>query len=417
MNNKKGRPSEFNTESDYETTVLDFLEKEMAGAQPAEKKDLQSDELNALVSDMLKQVITESDSPQSLNELVYDKEDDLFDGLTPNLTIASKPVIDRPTSLPAATPTKPAGPDDVAVGQDTPINSGTVFSIPKPLLASESLSNAKKPLVTSAVLVCIVVVFGTVGYFFFRSSSKTPATLKSPPAAEDQLIKSPTKEVSAHIIQPSKNDLPVPAVATKPNPVPAAPDSKQPDNSRQSSIQQSVKPSSPPKEKPEDAPAKVANTPSPVKEEKPAVAPPPPQEPTPIPVAAAVEKPAVAAVPDSPPAAAPEKKPATQPPAPSASAAQSPSEPRILVAAVPISQASPAYPELALRSHASGSVVLELQIDEQGKVTRATAVSGPAIFYNAAAAAAMKWRYKPASIGGVNVSSVGKVTMDFNLKK
>ena len=92
-------------------------------------------------------------------------------------------------------------------------------------------------------------------------------------------------------------------------------------------------------------------------------------------------------------------------------------EPRKLVAAVPISQVGPAYPELALRTRASGSVVLELQIDEQGKVIKATAVGGPDIFYNAAVAAAMKWRYRPASIGGVNMRSVGKVTMDFNLKK
>jgi TonB family protein len=72
---------------------------------------------------------------------------------------------------------------------------------------------------------------------------------------------------------------------------------------------------------------------------------------------------------------------------------------------------------LALRTRASGSVVLELQVDEQGKVTKAIPVGGANIFYNAAVTAAMKWRYRPASIGSVNVSSVSKVTMDFNLKK
>jgi outer membrane biosynthesis protein TonB len=60
---------------------------------------------------------------------------------------------------------------------------------------------------------------------------------------------------------------------------------------------------------------------------------------------------------------------------------------------------------------------LELQIDDQGKVAKATPVSGPAIFYNAAVNAAMKWRYRPASINGVNVSSQSRVTMVFNLKK
>jgi len=79
-------------------------------------------------------------------------------------------------------------------------------------------------------------------------------------------------------------------------------------------------------------------------------------------------------------------------------------------------QTSPVYPEVALRTRASGSIVLELQIDDQGKVIKATPVSGPAIFHNAAVSAVMKWRYKPASIGGVNVSSQSRVTMAFNLK-
>jgi protein TonB len=80
-------------------------------------------------------------------------------------------------------------------------------------------------------------------------------------------------------------------------------------------------------------------------------------------------------------------------------------------------QTSPIYPEVALRTRASGSIVLELQIDDQGKVIKATPVSGPAIFHNAAVSAALKWRYKPASIRGVNVSSQSRVTMAFNLKK
>jgi TonB family protein len=60
---------------------------------------------------------------------------------------------------------------------------------------------------------------------------------------------------------------------------------------------------------------------------------------------------------------------------------------------------------------------MELQIDNQGKVVKAAVVSGPAIFHGAAIAAATKWRYKPASISGVNVASQSRVTMSFNLKK
>ncbi len=420
MTSNKGRPPGPDNQDDYETAVLDFLEKEMTAVQPEEKRDPQSAELDALVSDLLKQVITETEQPQSLNELVYDKEDELFSGLTPNMTKASDPVtrnpdptVHPPASLPAVTPAKPAGPDNAVIGQKAQLKSQTAPSILKPPLASESPSKGNKPLIMAAAFVCIAVILGVAGYFFFGSQGKTPAIPKSQPAAA-QAIKPQTKAVSEPV-QSAANASVVPEAPTKPTPVPAAPISKQPDNSQHPSIQQSGKPS-PSKEKPEATPAKAASAPAPAKEEKPAVTTPQVQEPAPVPVPAAVEKPAAAPVPDSS-AAVLEKKPVPPLPAPPASAAPPPAEPRSLVAAVPISQATPAYPELALRTRASGSVVLELQVDEQGKVTKATPVGGQNIFYNAAVTAAMKWRYRPASIGGVNVRSVSKVTMDFNLKK
>ncbi|MGD0099303.1 MAG: TonB family protein [Acidobacteriota bacterium] len=421
MSSDKRRPREPDNQEDYETTILDFLEKEMATVQPTEKKDPQSEELDALVSDLLKKVITETERPQTLNELVYDKEDELFSDLTPNLTKASDPGsnapdpgIDQQGTLQAMTPAKPAGPDNAVVAGHKSSSKSLTAPRPWELFASKSPAQTKKPLVMAAAVAGIAVILGAAGYFFFASSNKTPAVPKSPPAAA-QAIKPQPKAVSAPIIQPPVNGPEMPAVTTKPNPVPAEPASKQPDKPSQSSVQQSVKPT-PPKEKPEAAPVKPANAPAPVKEEKPAATPPQPQEPAPTPVSAALEKPASTPVSDSSPVT-PEKKPVAPSPAPPMSAVQPPAEMRNPVAAIPISQATPVYPEIALRTRASGSVVLELQIDEQGKVTKATPVSGPNIFYNAAVAAAMKWRYKPASIGGVNVSSASKVTMDFNLKK
>jgi protein TonB len=106
-----------------------------------------------------------------------------------------------------------------------------------------------------------------------------------------------------------------------------------------------------------------------------------------------------------------------EPSSPSPASASTASVSNNLNAAIPIAQASPVFPELALRTRASGQVVLELQIDDQGKVVKAAVMSGPGIFHSAAVAAAMKWRYKPASIGGVNVASQSRVTMSFNLKK
>ena len=68
----------------YESAVLEFLDKEMAAVQPQKKND-QADELDALVTDLLKQVITESDEkPSSGKHLLIDEEDELFAGLTPS---------------------------------------------------------------------------------------------------------------------------------------------------------------------------------------------------------------------------------------------------------------------------------------------------------------------------------------------
>jgi protein TonB len=92
-----------------------------------------------------------------------------------------------------------------------------------------------------------------------------------------------------------------------------------------------------------------------------------------------------------------------------------PTQSSAFIPPVPISQPGPSYPELALRSRTSAAVILDLQVDEQGKVTRATPVGGPVLFHPAAVAAALKWRYKPASVDGRNVPSLVRVTINFSL--
>ena len=167
--------------------------------------------------------------------------------------------------------------------------------------------------------------------------------------------------------------------------------------------------------------------PPPAKEEKPAekqVA----QSAPPVMPLAAPEKitPPVIAENPVPASAVPEKKPAQLTPiVPANTDNDAPAPPpqapvqvaaRNLVPAVAISQVSPKYPEFALRTRTSASVVLELDIDQQGKVVKATPFSGPKMFHKEAINAAMQWRYRPASVGGNNVSSQVKVTFNFNLK-
>jgi outer membrane biosynthesis protein TonB len=50
-------------------------------------------------------------------------------------------------------------------------------------------------------------------------------------------------------------------------------------------------------------------------------------------------------------------------------------------------------------------VVVIVEVDDQGNVVKASAVSGPKVLRAAAEAALLKWRFKPAVQNGVNVSS------------
>ncbi|MBN1566503.1 MAG: TonB family protein [Acidobacteria bacterium] len=82
-----------------------------------------------------------------------------------------------------------------------------------------------------------------------------------------------------------------------------------------------------------------------------------------------------------------------------------------------ISQVSPKYPAQAVKSGASASVTLDLSIDKNGNVVKATPVSGPELFHKEAIRAALKWRYKPASITGSSVPGKSRATFNFSLKK
>ena len=99
----------------------------------------------------------------------------------------------------------------------------------------------------------------------------------------------------------------------------------------------------------------------------------------------------------------------------SATPASGAAAPRKVTPAVLVSKVNPIYPELAKRTRTSASIILDLEINEQGKVVSAVPVSGPELFREAAVKAVLQWRYKPASVGGVNVPSQSRVTIAFNL--
>jgi TonB family protein len=78
-----------------------------------------------------------------------------------------------------------------------------------------------------------------------------------------------------------------------------------------------------------------------------------------------------------------------------------------------ISKPAPAYPPLAKTAKASGTVVVQVLVDEAGRVTSAQAVSGHPLLQAAAVAAAKQARFSPTLIGGKPVKVRGVLTYNF----
>jgi periplasmic protein TonB len=90
--------------------------------------------------------------------------------------------------------------------------------------------------------------------------------------------------------------------------------------------------------------------------------------------------------------------------------------PGMVQAAEIIKRVQPEYPVLARRQEISGTVEVEVDVNEKGEVVLARAVSGPSLLRPAAEAAIMNWRFKPASVGGESVPSKAKVSVSFSLQ-
>lgn len=78
-------------------------------------------------------------------------------------------------------------------------------------------------------------------------------------------------------------------------------------------------------------------------------------------------------------------------------------------------RAEPTYPPLAKAAQVSGSVVVEVTADEEGKVISARAISGHPLLKDAAVAAARKWTFTPTALQGVPVKVIGTITFNFEL--
>lgn len=78
-----------------------------------------------------------------------------------------------------------------------------------------------------------------------------------------------------------------------------------------------------------------------------------------------------------------------------------------------ISKPDPVYPAVAKAARASGTVTVQVAVDETGKVTSAQATSGHPLLRAAATQAAYQARFKPTLSSGKPVKVRGVLTYDF----
>lgn len=410
----------------YESTVLDFLDKEIAAAQPVQKQKDPSEDLDALVSDLMKQVITESfelKEPPASKELpetpVAPHQSKMVLETARETQDKKQPVQAVPVQAVNAAALKKEEPAKKAESARPVEKSAGVR--PPALLKPQAKPRRMIPVIAFASL-CLLASIGVVIYYS-GSGGKVPAA-QSAPATPASVT--PAKSQTAAPVTPVNQTT----VSSQPQTAPSSIKPRQPET-KPASVGNPSGPAKTP-----EVPVPVANKSAepktgPVEKPRPENPPSPPATASVVPVTPApLERtPAPAPAPAPPETSSlingTADRSAEKPLAPISSQVESFSSPivstnsnaRQMIAAVPVSQASPSFPEVAARTRASGSVVLELDIDAQGKVVKATPVSGPTIFYNAAVSAAMQWRYKPASINGTNIKSQSRVTMVFNLRK
>lgn len=78
-----------------------------------------------------------------------------------------------------------------------------------------------------------------------------------------------------------------------------------------------------------------------------------------------------------------------------------------------ISLPKPAYPPIAKAAHASGTVTVQVLIDENGNVVSAQAVNGHPLLINAAVSAARNAKFSPTKLSGQPVKVTGVIQYNF----
>jgi TonB family protein len=81
-----------------------------------------------------------------------------------------------------------------------------------------------------------------------------------------------------------------------------------------------------------------------------------------------------------------------------------------------IHKVAPVYPESARMNRVQGTVVLQAQIDKDGRIAELKAISGPKELFPAAVGAVQQWRYRPYLLNGQPVAVATQVVVNFMLR-
>ena len=113
------------------------------------------------------------------------------------------------------------------------------------------------------------------------------------------------------------------------------------------------------------------------------------------------------APPPPPPPAAP---PVVTPPAPVRIGGQ-------ITAPALVHRVEPQYPEVAVRAHVAGSVLLEASVDTEGRVESVRVLRSIGLLNNAAVEAVKQWRYSPLVLNGIPTPFILTVTLNFSIQR
>jgi TonB family protein len=80
-----------------------------------------------------------------------------------------------------------------------------------------------------------------------------------------------------------------------------------------------------------------------------------------------------------------------------------------------IKRVSPSYPSGAKAAGVGGTVIVEVTVDETGKVISARAISGPVELRDASIEAARKWEFQPTMLIKIPVKVIGTISFHYNL--